>query len=51
MAKEIMEFSKLKLAELKQEFFGHVLKIKGIKQVYIKRLQACPKDHVKWESK
>uniref|UniRef100_A0A8D2JR62 SAP domain-containing protein n=1 Tax=Sciurus vulgaris TaxID=55149 RepID=A0A8D2JR62_SCIVU len=43
MAKEIMEFCKLKLAELKQEFLGHGLKIKGIKHVLIKRLQAILK--------
>lgn len=51
MAKEMMAFRKLKLAELKQEFLGHGLKIEGIKHVHIKRLQAYPKEHTEWEAK
>lgn len=47
----MMEFHKLKLAELKQEFLGHGLKIKGIKHVRIKKLQAYPKAHTEWEGK
>lgn len=51
MAKEMMEFRKLKLVDLKQEFLGHGLKIDRIKHVRIKRLQAYPKEHTEWEGK
>uniref|UniRef100_A0A2K6LU77 SAP domain-containing ribonucleoprotein n=1 Tax=Rhinopithecus bieti TaxID=61621 RepID=A0A2K6LU77_RHIBE len=50
MATKTMEIHKLKLAELRQEYFAHGLETKGTKQDLIHRLQAYLEEHAEEEA-